>query len=35
VQAAERPVDVGAFLRRLADVLLEVGRQPDADPPTD
>jgi len=35
VKDAERPVDVDAFLRRLVDVLLDVGRQPDADPPKD
>ena len=27
VQDAERPVDVDAFLRRLVDVLLDVGRE--------
>jgi|SRR5712692_10530517 len=31
VQDAEGPIDVDAFLRRLVDVLLDVGREADAD----
>jgi len=35
VVEAERPIDVDAFLRRLAEVLIDVDRQPDGDSPND